>query len=387
MAILEETKNNISFLHDNSFFILELTTRDNKSNIINAAEERSLEIDHELCQRARAELTNPRLRLSAEMNWLPGISPRKAKELISSIAKGPEVFIDIGETLPALAYLNLLSASFETINDTHSIKVFSRLVLKMAEYFDEHLDASEIMRDINEDRDISGFPQINNIEQIEELSKEPITEYSDLFSNDVLITVARLSKQKGINYLLDIYKRLNTSAKLLILGDGELKEELVTLSKELGLKTFSVFNNDEFDEDKYDVYFIGYHQNPFQYIANSKLFIMSSLWEGFGNTIVESMACGTPVVSTDCESGPKEIIAPCVSEKIIQFTYSEYGVLGPELHLDKTEEVINIWVDGLEKLLDDKEELHKYIEVGKKRAKDFDISNIMKEWTGLVESV
>ena len=69
----------------------------------------------------------------------------------------------------------------------------------------------------------------------------------------------------------------------MILGDGEMKEQLIQLSKDLELKTYSVWSENQFD-DSFDVYFMGFQKNPFRFVKASKLFAMTSLWEGFGNT-------------------------------------------------------------------------------------------------------
>ena len=68
-------------LHKNSFWLLGVTVRDDKRRIIEMSEEKSLELDHELCQKAQSDLTSPRKRLEVEMAWLPGVSPRKAMQL------------------------------------------------------------------------------------------------------------------------------------------------------------------------------------------------------------------------------------------------------------------------------------------------------------------
>jgi hypothetical protein len=63
---------------------LGVTTRDNRRRIVELAEEKSLELDHDVCQKARSDLTNPRTRLSVEIAWLPGVSPRKAIQLVET---------------------------------------------------------------------------------------------------------------------------------------------------------------------------------------------------------------------------------------------------------------------------------------------------------------
>src|SRR3546814_8488823 len=68
-------------LHQMPFAILGVTTRDDRRRIVELAEEKSLELDHDVCQKARSDLTNPRNRLSTEIAWLPGVSPRKASQL------------------------------------------------------------------------------------------------------------------------------------------------------------------------------------------------------------------------------------------------------------------------------------------------------------------
>ena len=76
---------------------------------------------------------------------------------------------------------------------------------------------------------------------------------------------------------------------------GPDRPKLETLIKELGLEA--------------DVELLGHRQNPYAFMARSAVFTLSSSWEGFGNVLVEAMALGIPIVSTNCESGPFEILA------------------------------------------------------------------------------
>src|SRR6185369_7788029 len=118
----------------------------------------------------------------------------------------------------------------------------------------------------------------------------------DLPQRPLLVACGRLKALKGFDYLLDalVEVRKTIPASLWIIGEGEQRAALETKIKRLRL------------EDS--VKLLGFQQNPFKYMAAADLFVLSSLYEGFGNVIVEAMACGVPVVATDCPYGPGEII-------------------------------------------------------------------------------
>jgi glycosyltransferase involved in cell wall biosynthesis len=113
----------------------------------------------------------------------------------------------------------------------------------------------------------------------------------------VILAVGRLNKQKDFPILIKAFSKVRKSipAKLMILGEGEQRDELELLATELGVAE--------------DVLLPGFVDNPYIYMKKSKLLVLSSAWEGFGNVLVEAMAAGTPVVSTNCLSGPAEILA------------------------------------------------------------------------------
>ena len=234
------------------------------------------------------------------------------------------------------------------------------------------------------------------IDEIKTLANEPLKGYTDLFSHEVLSIAGRLTMQKGQWYLLRIFRELKKSEptlKLVILGDGEMKEKLINLSEDLGLKTYTIWSEEEFD-DSFDVYFMGFQKNPFKFVKASKLSIMTSLWEGFGNTIVEAMACGTPVISTNCKSGPGEIICPKLKKDRVvdKPIYDGYGVLMPifkSKFVDVDEELDEkelLWVDTLQDLLQDDEKLFHFSDVGLERVEDFRLETTMAEWKSLVDS-
>ncbi len=154
-----------SALHQLAFAVLGATTRDDRRRIVELAEEKSLELNHEVCQKARSDLTNPRNRLSVEMAWLPGVSPRKASQLADGLLQNPMAIRD-ESGLPTLAHLNLLAAAFESVDGEHDADDLAGFIVETA-YLAEELSPEEILRDINEDRAVSGFPEVRALDQIE----------------------------------------------------------------------------------------------------------------------------------------------------------------------------------------------------------------------------
>lgn len=142
--------------------------------------------------------------------------------------------------------------------------------------------------------------------KIEELSREQVDHLWLNEETPIIITVGRLAKPKGQWHLIQAFARIRSEmhCRLVILGEGELRNQLEQLTRDLGI-------------DK-DVAFLGWQKNPYKYMARSTVFAFPSIWEGFGIVLVEAMACGLPVVSFDCESGPREILEN-----------GKYGVLVP----------------------------------------------------------
>jgi glycosyltransferase involved in cell wall biosynthesis len=113
----------------------------------------------------------------------------------------------------------------------------------------------------------------------------------------VILGVGRLTQQKDFPTLIHAFAKVRQQKpiRLMILGEGSERSCLESLVQELGVLE--------------DVEFPGFVANPYAYMAQADVLVLSSAWEGFGNVLVEAMAAGTPVVSTDCESGPAEILA------------------------------------------------------------------------------
>jgi glycosyltransferase involved in cell wall biosynthesis len=112
----------------------------------------------------------------------------------------------------------------------------------------------------------------------------------------VIIAVGRLTEQKDFPTLLQAFTqvRAQRQVRLLLLGEGELRPKLEALARELGVDR--------------DVSLPGFTSNPFAYMARAAVFVLSSTYEGLPGVLIQALACGCPVVSTDCPSGAEEIL-------------------------------------------------------------------------------
>jgi glycosyltransferase involved in cell wall biosynthesis len=112
----------------------------------------------------------------------------------------------------------------------------------------------------------------------------------------ILLSAGRLTEQKDFATLIDAFARARArrDLRLVILGEGELRPQLDTQIRELGLSA--------------QVSMPGFVRNPFPFMARAALFVLSSRWEGFPNVLLQALASGCPVVSTDCRSGPRELL-------------------------------------------------------------------------------
>lgn len=210
--------------------------------------------------------------------------------------------------------------------------------------------------------------------------------FDDAFFKDpVFLNIGRLTKQKGQWHLIKAFSlvvKRHNNAKLLILGEGELREKLESL-----ITYYHLENN---------VYLLGFVNNPYDYLIKSRCFVFSSLYEGLGNSILEAMTCSVPIISTDCVSGPREILAPRTDwekKTIADIDYADYGILVPGFRnvLDVDNFEIIPEEESMSRAILEIIENHKlyynYKEKSKERCRDFDIKKIVAEWKDVLNGI
>ncbi len=189
----------------------------------------------------------------------------------------------------------------------------------------------------------------NPVSQAREIPYISISERKKLWGSDFcynILAVGSLKLQKDYETLLKAFSLMSSdiSAKLVILGDGPLRTDIEKIILQLGLQKKVVLH--------------GFCLDPYPWYLTADLFVLSSQWEGFGNVIVEALECGTPIVSTNCPSGPSEILEN-----------GKYGTLVPVGDYIK---LSNAMAGSL------KQEHDKFLL--RKRADDFSVSRISDQY-------
>ncbi len=135
-----------------------------------------------------------------------------------------------------------------------------------------------------------------NLENFRQYKNEK--NFNKLFQKNNIILVGRLTKQKNFDLIIDVFEKneiLKKTYKAFIFGNGELKAKL---EKKIKSKKLSE-----------KIYLMGHEENIYKYMKNSKLFILTSLWEDPGFVLIEAALCNLNIIASDCKSGPAEIIS------------------------------------------------------------------------------
>ena len=212
--------------------------------------------------------------------------------------------------------------------------------------------------DFNIHTDYEVIKNPTDIDMIQKLRYEDSVDV--LLDKFTFVNVAAFRAEKNHDLLINAVDMLrHRDFQVLFIGKGFLLNQLKEKVKRKGL------------ENK--IIFVPYADNPFKYLSRCNCFLLSSLGEGFPNILIESMVCGLPIISVDCKTGPRELLAPSSSLDTViaedSFEIAQYGILCAVNSVNSLKSAMN-WV------LDNPENLKDYKEKIVEKANEFDIEKI-----------
>ena len=198
-----------------------------------------------------------------------------------------------------------------------------------------------------------------NLEIIKKKAENINLKYKNYLNDDYFLQVSRLTQQKQPEHLVDIYYKLKQRGikeKLYFIGNGEKVELIKQKIKEYNLEN--------------DVILLGQIENPYPFFKNAKLFVHTAKYEGLPTVLLESLAFGTPVVSYDCPTGPKDILGK----------NSEYGELIPLNNKDE-------FVEKVYGLMNNDKKYENYKKMSLIRVNDFSMESNKIKLKELIENI
>lgn len=203
--------------------------------------------------------------------------------------------------------------------------------------------------------------------------------------------MGRITYPKAQWLLPKVLKRVQETvpgARLVILGEGPMDVKIKEEADQSGLAVYTP--QSPIGEKGFDIYMPGFTVNPYPYLKKAAVFIKSSVYEGFPNVIIEAMASGLPIISSDCTSGPREILSPDtpVSTTAHKLEEAPYGLLTP-VYSEETnnlEQYLTAASGAVIEILTNSEKKNYYIKQSLERAAQYEKEIIMRQWIRVIEN-
>ena len=250
--------------------------------------------------------------------------------------------------------------------------------------------SKEVEKIFNKEYGISNTQTIYNMMDIQKniklSSQELPGNYKELFEGDnfKFINMGRLDRQKGHWFLIRSFRKVvdeYNNARLFILGEGDLRGELEGLIQNLDLGE--------------NVFLLGSQENVFPFLKNSDCFVFTSLWEGLPLSLIEALTMNLPVISSDCKTGPREILCPELNlDETINYPYlGEHAILtkpfpnriiSPTLNEVSLIEPEQVLAGIMIEMIEDPDLREKYA-IGHSITRNFAKEKIVTQWNRLLK--
>lgn len=271
----------------------------------------------------------------------------------------------------------ILSIRESPVMKSFKSKILMRLFYRFADkVVVNSFKAESMIRELLKIKNLTTIYNPLDFDKINLLKNDNINdEEKKIFSTGkVFINIGRFTHQKGQKHLIGAFFKVLISeptSKLVILGSGELESDLNNLVKK--------------NKTENSIFFLGNKENVFKYLNRSDCFVFTSIWEGFPNALAEAFSVGLPLISTDCPTGPREIIAPELElDTDIEYPYKgANGILikpfSIKMDSASDEEAINILSEAMLQAMD-----KSLPENSKKDLSMYKISNVIKQWEEII---
>ena len=222
------------------------------------------------------------------------------------------------------------------------------------------------------------------------IGRQSCRSYNDvrevLLEESYLISLASLTAQKNHELLLNVYSKLSkegavsSTPKLFLLGDGDQKARLKAVCQDLNLSVTDWQQSSPVREAQ--VHFLGFQTNPYPFLRNAKLLLMTSRWEGLPIALLEAMSLGVPAVVSDCSEAIRDVwqvngsTPTAVSACSLQWT--PYGALVN--NSTSSDRLLGSWVSAIKHLLADASLYQRSRKLCVKRATEYDITQVSRIW-------
>jgi glycosyltransferase involved in cell wall biosynthesis len=209
-------------------------------------------------------------------------------------------------------------------------------------------------------------------------------EFFALNRENIIMSHGRLAAEKGYRELITVLGQLlheGISFRYFILGDGPDRMDLIRHAEKLSIPVWHEALHEQ-PADNMRIFFLGYQPNPFCYLARASVYALPSMHEGMSNALLEALACGLPVVASDCPYAPREVLSQggVLTDELVNWT--DYGVLvrpwqNPYAH--------HAWKKALIRLLAEKDLREYYSMRAIERCKDFAPEKVADCWITVIE--